>query len=223
MNTIIFRLHRSNRRVVCAGALILSSAALGQAVHPPRPTPQEQEEQSIKPQLRVSDAMNSPLTQHASLTRPVVPDRLREQLPDHLEKFKRTRLDARLIPVGPASMSEASAYYELEPNRGFEVRLLDSAGLPQVGDYHPQIPAPGQIERADGFERKGVEIKGFRSLVITSHGAGDVQIAAGPRIRIYLQGGGISGDALASLARGLDLAAIQQLAPQAPPAMPTKP
>lgn len=186
---------------------------------PPKGTAND-DQPSVTPQLRINNYGDNPAAIAAARTPAVAPDKLARFVPAKLDKFSRNSLEPKTTSIGPAQLSQVEAIYSGGESRGFSLLLIDSAGFPQRGTPFAEIPANGSVERRDGYERKGIEIKGHAAVIENTTDGGTLQVRVSPRLRLILQGSGLSGDAMATLVRDLDLAGIAALAPNAPPALP---
>ncbi len=177
-------------------------------------------DQEIKPQLQFHDLSQSPSVLFASRTQPVAPEALKRMIPSKLDRFSRSQIEARLMPIGPAAMSDVTADFTSGDGRGVQFRLIDSAGFPQQGDPFLDIPAIGFSERGDGYDKKGLEVRGFAAVLVNTGDRGVLQVRVSPRLRLIAVGDRVSGEGLAELARLIDLPQIAALAPVAAPPIP---
>lgn len=177
-------------------------------------------DQEIKPQLQLHDVSQSPAVLFAARTQPVAPDALKRMVPSKLDRFSRSQIEARLMPIGSASMSDVTADFTSGDGRSFQLRLIDSAGFPQQGDPFMDIPAIGFSERGDGYDKKGLEVRGFAAVLVNTGDRGVLQVRVSPRLRLIALGDRVSGEGLAELARLIDLPQIAALAPVAAPPIP---
>lgn len=177
-------------------------------------------DQEIKPQLQLHDLSQSPSVLFASRTQPVPPEALKRMIPSKLDRFSRNQIEARLMPIGPASMSDVTADFTSGDGRGIQLRLIDSAGFPQQGDPFMEIPAIGFSERGDGYDKKGLEVRGFAAVLVNTGDRGVLQVRISPRLRLIAAGDRVSGEGLAEMARLIDLPQIAALAPVAAPPIP---
>lgn len=179
-----------------------------------------EEDQQIKPQLHFNDLSGAPAVKFAARTQPVSPEALKRMIPSKLDRFSRSQIEARLMPIGPASMSDVTADFASGDGRAFSLRLIDSAGFPQQGDPFMEIPAIGFSERGDAYDKKGLEVRGFAAVLVNTGDRGVLQVRVSPRLRLIAMGDRVSGEALAELARQIDLPQIAALAPVAAPTIP---
>lgn len=204
--------------------VLLGSATVVWATDP-RKLPRDEEESMPRTlKLEMPDPNTNPVLIAASKTTPVSPERLKQFLPDKLLSYSRKTIEAKLIPLGPAALSDVKATYVALNGKGFELDLIDPAGMPQTGPPFVEIPPIGSRETgAPGEEKLGIDIKGFAARVETSPTSAFLQVALGPRIRLTLSAAGLKGADLVAVVKQIDLPQIAQLASIAPPPLPTVP
>lgn len=209
---------RTMRIVGPLALLLIASGLHADEAKPQRDTGEGNEQ--VRPQLHLNDVGQSSVTLFAARTQPVSPDALKRMIPSKLDRFRREQIEAHLLPIGPASLSDVTATFAAGDGREVQLRLIDSAGFPQQGDPFIDIPAIGFYERGDGYEKKGIEVRGFAAVLLNRVEHGQLQVRVSPRLRLIAHGGRVSGEALAELVRLIDLPQIAALAPVAPPPIP---
>jgi hypothetical protein len=160
--------------------------------------------------LAKPDLASRPDLIEAAKVKPVPPETLERELPAKVAGLARTELNKTVQPVGPVLLSVVTARYGAAgAARTVEVTLLDPAGLPTIGEIIP-VPSAGEAMDYAGRVLRRMEIDGFPAAV--ADGADGLpsllQVIPGGRIRVTMQGQGVSGKDLAAAAASMDLAKL---------------
>jgi len=163
--------------------------------------------------LAVPDLSNRPELIEAAKIKPVAPETLERALPSKIAGLARTASNKTVQPIGPALFSIVSARYGATgAERTVELTVLDPAGLPGIGEIVP-VPAAGETAECIGRTLRRVEIGGFPAVV--ADGAEGLpsllQVRPDGRIRVTMQGWGVTGKDLAAAASSMDLAKLAKL------------
>jgi hypothetical protein len=160
--------------------------------------------------LSKPDLASRPDLIEAAKIKPVPPETLERVLPAKVAGLARTESNKTVQPVGPVMLSVVTARYGAAgAARTVEVTVLDPAGLPTVGEIIP-VPAAGETTEYAGRLLRRTEIGGFPAAV--ADGADGLpsllQVIPGGRIRVTMQGHGVTGKDLAAAAATMDLAKL---------------
>lgn len=148
----------------------------------------------------------------AAKVKPVPPETLERVLPAKVAGLARTKSNKTVQPIGPVVLSLVTARYGADgAARTVEVTVLDPAGLPTAGEIYP-LPAAGETVDFAGRILRRTEVRGFPAVV--ADGADGLpsllQVIPAGRIRVTMQGYGVSGADLAAAASSMDLAKLSR-------------
>jgi hypothetical protein len=160
--------------------------------------------------LAAPDLASRPDLIEAAKIKPVPPETLERALPAKVAGLARTESNKSVQTIGPVMVSIASARYGAAGSaRTVEVTVLDPAGLPTIGEDLP-VPAAGETLDFAGRVLRRTEIAGFPAVV--ADGADGLpsllQVIPGGRIRVTMQGYGVTWKDLAASASSIDLAKL---------------
>lgn len=193
---------------------LASSPAARAQSSPDQPTPPAPRDDGGTAQkatgLMAPDLDSRPDLIAAAKIKPVPPETLERALPAKIAGLSRTESNKSVHPIGPALLSTVTARYGATgAERSVEMTVLDPAGLPKIGDVIP-VPAAGETAEYIGRTLRRVEIGGFPAAVADGVDGlpSLLQVSPGGRIRVTMQGYGVTGKELAAAASSMDLAKL---------------
>ncbi len=203
----------ATRRLAMLAALVLLPVAAARPAAGQSPAPDPNSAGDPSPQslsLAAPDLASRPDLIEAAKVKPVPPETLERVLPAKVAGLSRTGTDKSVQPIGPVVISVATGRYGAAgAARTAEVTVFDPAGLPKLGEILP-LPEPGQEVEFTGRVLRRTEIGGFPAVV--ADGADGLpsllQVIPGGRIRVTMQGNGVSAKDLAAAAASMNLASL---------------
>jgi hypothetical protein len=193
---------------LAASPAVRAQSSPGQSTEP---APREEGGAAAKAlSLAAPDLASRPDLIEAAKIKPVPPETLERALPAKVAGLSRTESNKTVQPVGPVVLSIVTARYGAAgAARTVEVTVLDPAGLPAIGEIIP-VPAAGEAVDYAGRVLRRTEISGFAAAV--ADGADGLpsllQVIPGGRIRVTMQGQGVTGKDLVAAASSMDLAKL---------------
>lgn len=190
-----------------------SSAAPAPSASGQQSNPAPRDDGSAAPtklSLAAPDLASRPDLIEAAKIKPVPPETLERALPATVAGLARTESNKSVQAIGPVLVSIASARYgAADSARTVEVTVIDPAGLPTIGEVLP-VPAAGETMDLMGRVLHRAEIGGFPAAVADGVDGlpSLLQVIPGGRIRVSMQGYGVTWNDLAAAASSIDLAKL---------------